>query len=166
MEKGQIDNLIHFCFNFHKTMDNYFVNSDPTYIIEKWNKYIGFKPNERDVELSQDPMTDWIVKWKVDIKQYDVLKEIIDFIIKVNKKHFFPRGLEADENDPSNHIKPNMVWSVSELVELFEENIGSSESINEFEYRHTHHVIENAIQNWLSNTQIKRDYNLILLKIK
>jgi hypothetical protein len=160
MEKGQIDNLIHFCFNFHKTMDNNFVNSDPTYIIEKWNKYIGFKPNLREVELYQDPITDWIMRWKVDVKQYDELKEIIDFIIKVNKKHFFPRGLDT------NYINPNMVWSVSELVELFEENIGLSENINEFEYRHTHHIIENTIQNWLSNTQIKRDYNLILLKIK
>lgn len=55
MTKNQIDNLINFCFHFHKSMGFSIKGvTDFSYIEEKWNKYIGFKPIESDsiIEVS------------------------------------------------------------------------------------------------------------------
>lgn len=148
MNKNQIDNLIRFSFAFHKS-HNDFIDCDPSYIKEKWDKYIGFRPNERNVELSQDPMTDWIVKWKVDIKQYDELKEIIDFIIRINERHFY--------NYSERH------WVTSDLISLFEDLVGPVEKINKDLYNHLHPSIVKIMDAWIDDTAIGRDYQLCLL---
>jgi hypothetical protein len=114
---------MHNCLINGSVKDYSFLGNDPSYIMEKWDKYIDVKPSS-DITFNKEGVIDqWIKRWHVSDEQVDNMKNILMFIIKVNKKHFFIRGFEADENDPSNHIKPNSVWFLSELVELFEKII-------------------------------------------
>ncbi len=135
---------------------------DPEYIMEKWNKYIGVKPSSDIIFNKEGVINQWIKKWYVSDKQVDNMKNILEFIVRVNHKHFFIRGLEADENDSSNHIKPNSVWFLSDLIELFEEVVGPSEDINTEFYNHLHPNVLNIITEWENSKTIKRDINLIL----
>lgn len=160
--KTQLDNLIRFVLNNHRNMDQHLIDNDPSYIMEKWNKYIGVKPNNKrlpsyktlkhilvsEVMNSENiEVRNWIVKWNIDEETYNEIKEIIYFIIEVNKKNF----------------RVNNRWIPSDIVTLFEENIGSFEYINKYHGGNLHALIENFLINWLSDTQVKRDYNLCLL---
>lgn len=169
--KTQLDNLIRFVLNNHINMDQDFMNNDPTYIMEKWDKYIGFKPIDKNLisyktlsniniediyslELSEMEygkedikLKKWLVKWNVKEETYNEIKEIINFIILINRKKF----------------RVNNRWLTSDLIILFEENIGSFEDINKNNGGTLHTIIENFMIDWLNDTQVKRDYNLSLL---
>lgn len=139
------------------------LGNDPSYIMEKWNKYIGVKPIS-DIVFNKEVVIDqWIKRWHVSDEKVDNMKNILMFIIKVNNKHFFIRGFEADENDPSNHIKPNSVWFLSELVELFEDVIGPVDDINTELYNHLHPNVAKVITEWENSILVRRDSNLTLI---
>lgn len=158
--KTQLDNLIRFVLNNHINMDQHLINNDPTYIMEKWDKYIGVKPNSKELhsykqvkhlllnsEIISSEIRNWIVKWNVDEETYNEIKEIIYFIIEINKKNF----------------RVHNRWIPSDIIILFEENIGSFENINKHHGGTLHPIIENFMIGWLNDTQVKRDYNLSLL---
>lgn len=165
--KTQLDNLIRFVLNNHINMGQHLIDNDPSYIMEKWNKYIGVKPNSKrlpsyktlkyilvsEVMNSENiEVRNWIVKWNVNEETYNEIKEIIYFIIEINKKNF----------RTVNYGMYNR-WIPSDIVTLFEESIGSFEDINKNYGGNLHAIIENFLINWLIDTQVRRDYNLCLL---
>jgi hypothetical protein len=167
MIKTQAKNLVNFSILMHDSLENGIMGYDPEYIMEKWNKYIGVTPiqnvNKDELTKLKNSLFYWIKRWRVSDEQVDNMKNILAFIVRVNHKHFFARGFEADENDPSNHIKPNSVWFLSELVELFEEVVGPVDDINTEFYNHLHPNVAKIITEWENSKLVRRDNNLTLL---
>ena len=167
MIKTQAKNLVNFSILMHNCITNEptFLGYDPEYIMEKWDKYIGVKPTiENTLILNNiNPINKWIERWHVSDEQVESMRNILTFILKVNHKHFFIRGFDADENDPSNHIKPNSVWFLSDLIELFEEVVGPAEDINKELYNHLHPNVAEVITDWENSKLVRRDNNLTLL---
>lgn len=154
MNKNQIDNLIRFSFAFHKS-HNDFIDCDPSYIKEKWDKYIGFRPKpisyDKTLESILDPQVNqWRDKWHVNDHIYIEMKDIINFIIRANEKHFFIRSMDG-------------VWMTSDLITLFEELVGSPERINKELYNHLHTNLVRRLDTWKNEISIGRDYQLCLL---
>jgi hypothetical protein len=154
MNKNQIDNLIRFSFAFHKS-HNDFIDCDPSYIKEKWDKYIGFRPKpisyDKTLESILDPQVNqWRDKWHVNDHIYIEMKDIINFIIRANEKHFFIRSMDG-------------VWMTSDLITLFEELVGSPERINRELYNHLHTNLVRRLDTWKNEISIGRDYQLCLL---
>lgn len=165
MDKNQIDNLISFCLAFHKS-HNDFITCDPSYIKEKWDKYIGFRPKpidyDKNLEFMLDPsVVQWKDKWHVNEHIYIEMKDIINFIIRANEKHFFIRPMMSMDGELT-PLSP-LVWLTSDLINLFEELVGSPERINKELYNHLHPNIVKILNNWLKETSIGRDYQLCLL---
>lgn len=165
MDKNQIDNLIRFCLAFHKS-HNDFTTCDPSYIKEKWDKYIGFRPKpidyDKNLEFMLDPsVVQWKEKWHVNDHIYIEMKDIINFIIRTNEKHFFIRPMMSMDGELT-PLSP-LVWSTSDLITLFEELVGSPERINERLYNHLHPNLIKILDNWKRETSIGRDYQLCLL---
>lgn len=159
MNKNQIDNLIRFSFAFHKS-HNDFIDCDPSYIKEKWDKYIGFRPKpisyDKTLESILDPQVNqWRDKWNVNDHIYIEMKDIINFIIRANEKHFFIRQV--------NQLSMDGVWMTSDLLTLFEELVGSPERINKELYNHLHTNLVRKLDTWKDETSIGRDYQLCLL---
>lgn len=159
MNKNQIDNLIRFCLAFHKS-HNDFITCDPSYIKEKWDKYIGFRPKpidyDKNLEFMLDPsVVQWREKWNVNDHVYIEMKDIINFIIRSNEKHFFIRSIGIPLSE--------RIWLTSDLIILFEELVGSPERINKELYNHLHPNLIRVLDNWLREVGIGRDYQLCLL---
>ena len=154
---------MHNCLINGSVKEYNFLGNDPEYIMEKWNKYIGVKPSSDITFNKEGVIGQWIKRWQVSDEQVDTMKNILTFIVRVNHKHFFIRGFEADENDPSNHIKPNSVWFLSDLIELFEEVVGPAEDINTELYNHLHPIVAKVITEWEDSKLVRRDNNLTLL---
>jgi hypothetical protein len=159
MNKNQIDNLIRFSFAFHKS-HNDFIDCDPSYIKEKWDKYIGFRPKpidyDKNLEFMLDPsVIQWREKWHVNDHIYIEMKDIINFIIRANEKHFFIRSIGIPLSE--------RIWLTSDLITLFEELVGSPERINKELYNHLHPNLIRVLDNWLREVAIGRDYQLCLL---
>ena len=159
MNKNQIDNLIRLCLAFHKS-HNDFIKCDPSYIKEKWDKYIGFRPKpidyDKNLEFMLDPsVVQWREKWNVNDHVYIEMKDIINFIIRSNEKHFFIRSIGIPLSE--------RIWLTSDLITLFEELVGSPERINKELYNHLHHNLIRVLDNWLREVAIGRDYQLCLL---
>lgn len=161
MNKNQLDNFIGFCFTNHTELGNSLLDSDCEYIYEKWNKFIGVKTNNIEVNNNQ-LINKWIEKWKVNQKQWDDLKEIVDFLSVIQKRPLLIiefqtwRKINFNStlsNDPS--------WTLEELIELFSEKTGLTISqINDVSYNHIHDNIKEIINEWLEKPVNKRVYNL------
>ena len=159
MNKNQIDNLIRFSFAFHKS-HNDFIDCDPSYIKEKWDKYIGFRPKpidyDKNLEFMLDPsVIQWREKWHVNDHIYIEMKDIINFIIRANEKHFFIRSIGMPLSE--------RIWLTSDLITLFEELVGSPERINKELYNHMHTNLVRKLDTWKNEISIGRDYQLCLL---
>ena len=166
MYKNQIDNLIRFSFAFHKSHNN-FIMCDPSYIKEKWDKYIGFRPKpidyDKNIEFLLDPsVIEWRQKWDVNDHTYIEMKDIINFIIRVNEKNFFITPMYMELNGELIQLLA-LVWTTSDLITLFEELVGYTERINKDLYNHLHPNLVKVLDTWLSETSIGRDYRLCLL---
>jgi hypothetical protein len=166
MEKYQLDNLIKFCFLFHKESDNNWTFSSKDYILEKWKNYINVSPIKNEslsYKLIKESYKDFLrsphtlnnsvfgqIKnveniltcaetWGID--NYNEVKEIIHFIIKINEKSL-------------------KYLSVSDFIIIFEEWIGSPTQISKVPYSNLHQLLRMSIDNWLSEPDIRRDYSL------
>lgn len=174
MTKSQLDNLINFCFNFHRSMDINMDGCSHDYLLKKWDKYIGVKPytnDSLDITYIREEMRDirkyrtlgttplgldredirrieslsnWSDKWI----SYHCVKEILYFISVVNSKGFY-----IDDN----------CWSPSQLVDIFREWVGDPEDINKEPYKHLHSNLEREVNMWLKETANNRDYKLCSL---
>lgn len=135
MENSQLNNLINFCFNFHKESGNSFIDCDATYILEKWSKYIGVKPLNKEIKNS-NIINPYIEKWKINTQtKWNQIKEIIDFLSSLNQK-----SLLVDDKDQ---------WSLEDIVKLFEEKTGIFiYQITESEYHNIHPTLRKEVERW------------------
>jgi hypothetical protein len=136
-------------------MDMMWINQHPDYIKEKWNKYIGFKPNKLELYPQDDETVSWLKKWNVSNKDWEELKEVVNFIRVVNTKALVVSG--------GNQNRRFKQWSPSNLIEEFERLIGDKQNISNIEKLGLHALIEQEIEYWIWQTDNKRDYNLNLL---
>jgi hypothetical protein len=154
----QAKNLVNFSILTHSMLDEGILGHDPSYIMEKWDKYIGIEPNKMSDEEFDKVKYDhpilgiWIAKWRVKDEQIENMKSILTFIVKVNQKHFYTRGFDT-----------NSVWLLSALVELFDKVVGNANNINRHLYNNLHHNVVKVIENWRKHKNVLRDYNLELL---
>jgi hypothetical protein len=148
MTKIQLDNLIHFCFLFHPSMDCNWKMQSPDYIKEKWNKYIGIDVRNLDDDKSYLTYSniDWLKRWNVSNEDWIELKRVIRFIISLSDKPI---------------LKYRDVWKPSELIENFENQIGPVSEITQVPYNHIHPLIKKEIDRWIDDNI--REYNLSLL---
>jgi hypothetical protein len=148
MTKIQLDNLIHFCFLFHPSMDCNWKMQSPDYIKEKWNKYIGIDVRNFDDDKSYLTYSniDWLKRWNVSNEDWIELKRVIRFIISLSDKPI---------------LKYRDVWKPSELIENFENQIGPVSEITQVPYNHIHALIKKEIDRWIDDNI--REYNLSLL---
>ena len=148
MTKIQLDNLIHFCFLFHPSMDCNWKMQSPDYIKEKWNKYIGIDVRNFDDDKSYLTYSniDWLKRWNVSNEDWIELKRVIRFIISLSDKPI---------------LKYRDVWKPSELIENFENQIGPVSEITQVPYNHIHPLIKKEIDRWIDDNI--REYNLSLL---
>lgn len=176
MRQNQIDNLINFCFNFHATMDCNPLDVDASYILEKWNKYIGIKVQKYDQidvdklkkELSlkfvvgrtktdvkiYKALVEWSEKW--GIEEYNQVKEILNFILIVNTKGFRYKHYLNEQN---------LFWDLDELVSVFNQHFGSTGNINTEKYDHLHVILKEEVSSWLEMKLVNRQYKIMLLDI-
>lgn len=136
-------------------MDCDWAMQHPIYILEKWNKYIGVKPNKLELYSSNEQTIKWLKTWNVNNEDWEELKEIVTFIQVVNMKALVVSG--------GNKGNKFIQWSPSELLDEFERLIGDKNKISKDEYKGLHELIEKEIEYWLWQTDNKRDYNLNLL---
>jgi hypothetical protein len=158
---------------------------DSTYILEKWNNYIGVKHFDirkndslQIVELQKSLLelkeksghicgfdktdkliAEYLIKWSGIWSDYDEVKEILYFIFLVNT-----RSLLA--NDGSRGVKSNQYdkyWTPTGLTNLFNEWIGDPEKINTDSYNCLHPLVRDAVKKWLEVVPVKRDYILCSL---
>ena len=151
MNKIQLDNLIHFCFLFHPSMDCNWKMQSPDYIKEKWNKYIGIDVKHHDLDRSYftHNTINWLKRWQVSNEDWIELKRIIRFIVSLSEKPILKAGRYKD------------VWTISEIIENFENQIGPVSEITQVPYNHIHALIKIQIESWIDDNI--RDYNLSLL---
>ncbi len=161
MTKEQLNNLIRFSFNFHYSMDSKLEDHNACYLLEKWNNYIGVKPTKEltinveqvytNPQLYNAHLVTWIKRW-FDANSFDDVKHIINFILIINSKSFHNIGDNTK------------VWVPSQLIDIFEDNIGDSNLINGHEYKGLHRIVEAQVDKWLKyDDTINRDYQLSIL---
>lgn len=157
MTEGQLNNIIYFCFNFHYSYDSKLYDNAPEYLLEKWNKYIGFKPKSIDLNLPhilnnkhlyRPDLIRWIEKWDRN-SQFESVKEILNIIILLNERYLGSANELVDK-----------YWTLSELIELFENIVGDINNINKEHYRHIHILIERSINEWKSNPINNREFTI------
>ena len=153
MTKVQLDNLIQFCFLFHPSCDCDWRKQSPDYIKEKWNKYIGIDVKHYDFDKSYFTIdtSNWLKTWKVSNEDWIELKRVIRFIMSLSEKPLIKAGRYKD------------VWTLSEIIENFENQIAPISEITQTPYNHTHALIKAEIEKWLDTTQNNREYSLSLL---
>jgi hypothetical protein len=153
MTKSQLDNLIQFCFLFHPQCDCDWKSQSPSYLLEKWNKYIGIDVSHTEYDKSYftHNSTNWIKLWNVSNEDWIKLKRVIRFIVSLGEKPILPAG------------KYLSVWTLSELVDNFENQIAPVSQITANQYNHTHELINQEITKWLETTENSREYRLNLI---
>ena len=121
--------------------------------MEKWTKYIGIDVDHTDYDKSYftNNTTTWLKIWNVSNEDWIKLKRVIRFIMSLSEKPIMAVG------------KYKSVWSLSELVDNFENQIGPVNQITTNEYNHTHELIRQEIKQWLETTENSREYKLKLL---
>ena len=156
MTKEQLNNLIYFAFHFHETSDIKVLDCDGSYLMEKWDKYIGVKPKECNItyEYFLENKTyfhlvirRWFNRWDESGNNWDSVLPIINFINEINLLDINGRFSEP--------------MSPESLIVLFTKHIGDVNDINKEEYNSLHQFIKNRVELYLG--KIKREYNLALL---
>lgn len=153
MTKTQLDNLIQFCFLFHPSCDCDWTMQSPDYLKEKWNKYIGIDVTnyEYDKSYFTNNMINWLKRWNVSNEDFEELKRVIRFITSLSEKPLLKAMTYKD------------VWTLSEIIENFENQIAPVSEITQTPYNHTHALILQEIKKWINSTQNNREYSLSLL---
>jgi hypothetical protein len=132
----------------------------PDYLKEKWNKYIGIDvTNYENITYSlmfdrsyfTNNMTNWLKRWNVSNEDFSELKRVIRFITSLSEKPLLKAGRYKD------------VWTLSEIIENFENQIATVSEIAQTPYNHIHALIKQEMEKWLDTTQNTREYNLSLL---
>jgi hypothetical protein len=151
MTTSQINNLIEFSFLFHPQLDCNWTKQSPSYIKEKWNNYIGIDISHvDDVGFLTYKTSIWLKAWRVSDDDWNYLKRVIRYI-------------ESLSNKPILKVPNHDVWSLSELVDNFEIQIGPVSAISNIGYSNLHTILKTEVNKWLSITENNRDYKLYTL---
>lgn len=147
----QIKNLIEFSFLFHPQLDCNWTKQSPSYIKEKWNNYIGIDVDHvDDIGFLTLKTQSWLKTWRVSDKDWRELKRVIRYIDSLSYKPL----LKVPNHD---------IWTLSELVDNFEIQIGPVNSISNVRYSNLHAILKNEINKWITVTENNRDYKLYTL---
>ncbi len=155
MTRSQLNNLIGFTFNFHENMGNKVLDCDSSYLLEKWEKYIGVSTKNN---ISYDYFLEnktyfhlvirrWFGKWDKNGKDWDNILPILNFINEINLL------------DPMGRF--NNIMTPDDLIKLFNKHIGDVNEINKCEYKHLHANVVKRVDTWIN--KLKREYNLTLI---
>ena len=145
--KNKIDNLVRYTLFCHKTMYVDMLGNSPDYIIEKWTKFIGFKPSKDSNYYSQVSNDTRYIKyknrWNLSDSDFDDISYIMAFTYVINDY-----GIK----------------NVSSLIDMFQSNFGSIYNINDVLYNGVHTLLVKAVDDWINNANIRPDYDLCQLK--
>ena len=147
MNSNQLHNIINFTFNFHKSMGNDLMDMDKSYIIDKWNKYIGvyhgFKIVETDIKTN-NIIQIWANKWNCSTSELSIIKPIIGLIVKLNQKPLW--GMS--------------IMDIEYIIQIFKE-IMDIKLITNIKYDSNHYLVKEEVSKFLSRN--KRQLNLLIL---
>lgn len=135
MNKNQIDNLVKFCF-LVSNQKSVFVTHSPSYILEKWDRYIGCQiRNNYEIDDTPKILSDWIDRWGKD--NFEKIKDVLYFI----------------------YFLEDVSWSITNIIELFN-RFFNSEEINDSKTNGLHPLLSDYINSWLNQKEVNRDYKL------
>lgn len=161
MNINQINNIIGFAFNFHQQCDVKWVEQHPSYIKEKWNKYIGTETISNFIDtkyyhlpqlLKNESISKWVRNWQISESDFLELKEIIYLISVLNTKAIIVPIVEGKYR----------VWDLQSLIDEFSKVI-DIKKVNKDLYNHQHALVKKEIVKWLDKKENKRAYKLNLL---
>lgn len=144
-EYNQIVNLIKFNVNFSKHISNNdLLSHDPSYILEKYNHWIGFQPTVEYKVYTPDIMTRFFLKYSQIWATYDMYCKV-----------------EPSSGNKKNTIKNILMYLYSTqsmnlltMVEKFEEYIGPMNMISDVpDKKGLHPVTENFVDTVLEKNK-------------
>jgi hypothetical protein len=138
MENDQMVNLVNFTLLFRKESgDSAFEKSHISYIIEKYDKMIGFEPTEDLKELNpkaEEIKSEWENKWRITSLSKKE-ESIVNYLCDINST----KGLD-----------------VPKMVKIFEIHIGDLQNINKERYGHLHVMFKNFVNMYIDSDNSKR----------
>jgi hypothetical protein len=151
MTSAQINNLIELSFLFHPQLDCNWTKQSPSYIKEKWTNYIGVNVEHvDDTGFLTLKTQNWLKTWQVSDKDWKALKRVIRYIDSLSYK-------------PLLKVPNNNIWTLSELVDNFEIQIGPVNTISNVRYSNLHAILKSEINKWITIKENNRDYKLYTL---
>jgi len=146
--QNKLKNLIYFTLNFHSQLDCELKNQSPEYIMEKWNKYIGFEIQDNSkINGSQIIGKFYLDRWgQSQYISYDEFSTIYNY-------------LEPISNYDLSELRLEMI------VDYFRKFVGDLEMINADIYNNLHPLKLEAVNKWLEIPQNKRYLRLMTLGI-
>lgn len=137
MENDQMVNLVNFTLLFRKEADDSaFEKSHISYIMEKYDKMIGFEPTEELKELNpkaEEIKNEWESKWRItNLSKKE--ESVVNYLCDINSYGF----------------------DVPKLVKIFETHIGDIQNINKERYGHIHAMFKNFVNNYIERDNSKR----------
>lgn len=142
MNTNQLNNLINFTLLFHKVhVDGYYLQQSPSYIIEKYDKMIGFdplSPVDDGNKFHNALKVSYLKRWNV-VNPSPKIISILNYFLEIHSESF----------------------SVHRVIDLFSIHIGSMELITNKVYSHLHPILISFIEKVKSDQQ--REINLELL---
>lgn len=152
MKMSQINNLLSFTILLSRvSKDSYFMNSDISYIWEKYQKMIGLTPIKMDGEFS-----DW---WQVVVLgDFKAMSKKALWIEKWGR-----RKLTRDQESVLNYLCVIDINSMSleNILEIFKNYIGQVEDISTEEYTHIHPLMKDFIEEY--KEKFRREINIEVL---
>lgn len=134
-EYNQIVNLVKFNVNFSKFIrNNELLSHDPSYILEKYNHWIGFEPTVDFKVYTPDSMTDFFLQYSKRWATYD-------------------RYCKVDPSTGKSRVKNILMYLYStqnmnlvQMSEKFEEYIGPMNMISDVpDKKGLHHLTEKFV---------------------
>jgi len=125
-------------------MDSDMMNNAPSYLMEKWDKYIGFTPDVYDFDEIDERYIKYCDRWKVSYEEQLEISHILSYVYKINDVGF---------------------RNVSDIIEIFENKFGSINFITDKPYNGLHPKLNSFIDKWINVEKRQRDYKLLLLEI-
>ena len=145
MENDQIVNLVNFTLLFRKEVsDSNFMSSSLDYILEKYDKMIGFEPTEDLKKLNskaEEIKIEWENKWRIT-KLSKKEESIINYLCDINSTI----GLD-----------------VMSIIDIFDNHIGGIQNINKVRYGHLHVLFKNFVNRVIDidNSKRKKGFKFI-----
>jgi hypothetical protein len=162
MKKNQILNLVGFTFVLHGCTGTSLLMQSPNYILEKYDKFIGFKPISKEEELkTMYSFESERVKIWGTYSGDDKFRGYKDDFKKILNYLFFINGQPMMKGHENNRNYVSKYFDISDLIKYFSRFVGPVELISNHLYTHIHPLVKtNVIDKFIEKNQ--RDLNLYL----